>query len=79
MNLFLTIRPGWFKKSAGFSVVFRKIPSLKSDTASDTILSFWIKLEPKTTKGHTLKTADGTENQSIESMRNYENQSNKNS
>ena len=31
---------GMVQKSAGFSVVFRKIPSLKSDTASDTILSF---------------------------------------
>ena len=48
-----------------------RIPSLKSDTASDTILSFQIKLEPKTTKGQTLKTADGNENQSIESMRKY--------
>jgi len=49
--------------------------SLKSDTAFDTILSFQNKLEPKTTKAQTLKTADGNGIQSIESMGKHENQS----
>jgi hypothetical protein len=49
--------------------------SIKSDTAFDTILIFWSKSEPKIAKGRTFEISNGNENQSIESMRKYENQS----